>query len=184
MSSSTHGKESDREINWEIVEYGRRYATVGFPGGEWCLDASSANDGSRSYTLHPAGCCRGVAISGQHGLYHAIDLATAYLREVRGSGMGDRGRNGKGAPVYTEHMNVKLTPEQAAAIRASGDPDSTWVRKAVEERLEREWMWPKGKTFGELTPDARRLAARQAAGTLQAELTANAEAIGRALDGE
>lgn len=55
---------------------------------------------------------------------------------VRGSGnMVDRGRNGKGAPVYTEHMNVKLTPEQAAAIRASGKPDSTWIREAVEDRL-------------------------------------------------
>ena len=54
---------------------------------------------------------------------------------VRGADVGDRGRNGKGAPVYTEHMNVKLTPEQAAAIRASGIPGSTWIREAVEDRL-------------------------------------------------
>ena len=59
------------------------------------------------------------------------------IRWTRGSDMGDRGRNGKGAPVYTEHMNVKLTPEQAAAIRASGDADSTWIREAVQERLSR-----------------------------------------------
>lgn len=54
---------------------------------------------------------------------------------VKEADMVDRGRNGKGAPVYTEHMNVKLTPEQAAAIRASGKPDSTWIREAVEDRL-------------------------------------------------
>lgn len=60
---------------------------------------------------------------------------------ARESDMVDRGRNGKGAPVYTEHMNVKLTPEQAAAIRASGKPDSTWIREAVEDRLKHERTW-------------------------------------------
>lgn len=44
------------------------------------------------------------------------------------------------------------------------------------------WTWPEGKTFGELTPAERVIAARQAGERLEAELTANAEAIGRVLD--
>ena len=37
-----------------------------------------------------------------------------------------------------------LTPEQAAAIRASGEPDSTWIREAVESRLKHERTWADG----------------------------------------
>jgi hypothetical protein len=48
------------------------------------------------------------------------------------------GKNGKGEPVYTEHMNVKLTKDQAAAIRASGEGDSPWIRDAVQMRLDAE----------------------------------------------
>lgn len=68
-------------------------------------------------------------------------------RWVSASGVdvADRGRNGKGAPVYTVHMNVKLTPEQAAVIRASGKPDSTWIREAVESRLKHERAWADGE---------------------------------------
>jgi hypothetical protein len=36
---------------------------------------------------------------------------------------------------YNVHKNVKLTQEQAAAIEASGEPDSQWIREAVEMRL-------------------------------------------------
>lgn len=36
---------------------------------------------------------------------------------------------------YSVHKNVKLTPEQATAIEASGEPDSQWIREAVEMRL-------------------------------------------------
>lgn len=43
------------------------------------------------------------------------------------------------------------------------------------------WTWPEGKTFGQLTPAEKRLAAQQAGARLQAELTANAEAIGRVM---
>lgn len=49
------------------------------------------------------------------------------------------GRNGKGDPTYTVHMNVRLTPEQAALIRASGEADSPWIREAVQQRLDREY---------------------------------------------
>ena len=67
-----------------------------------------------------------------------VDHHVVSWSSVKEADMVDRGRNGKGAAVYTEHMNVKLTPEQAAAIRASGKPDSTWIREAVEHRLKHE----------------------------------------------
>jgi hypothetical protein len=41
--------------------------------------------------------------------------------------------------------------------------------------------WPPGKTFGELTPDQRRAATRQAAARLQDELARNADAISAVL---
>jgi hypothetical protein len=44
------------------------------------------------------------------------------------------------------------------------------------------WTWPEGKTFGQLTPEEKRKASRQAGHRLQAELTASAPAIARALD--
>lgn len=37
---------------------------------------------------------------------------------------------------YTEHMNVKLTKAQAAAIRRSGETDSQWLREAAQMRLD------------------------------------------------
>lgn len=49
------------------------------------------------------------------------------------------GRNGKGEATYTVHMNTRLTPDQAAAIRASGEADSQWIRDAVQQRLDREY---------------------------------------------
>jgi hypothetical protein len=52
---------------------------------------------------------------------------------------GKGGRNGKGDPVYTEHMNVRLTKEQAAMVRESGETDSQWIREAVQQRLDREY---------------------------------------------
>lgn len=39
------------------------------------------------------------------------------------------------ADRYTVHKNVRLTPGQGAAIEASGEPDSQWIREAVEMRL-------------------------------------------------
>lgn len=39
---------------------------------------------------------------------------------------------------YNIHANAKLTQEQKAAIAASGESESQWIREAVEERLERE----------------------------------------------
>lgn len=39
---------------------------------------------------------------------------------------------------YTTHANVKLTVEQKEAIERSGEPESQWIREAVEARLERE----------------------------------------------
>jgi len=41
-------------------------------------------------------------------------------------------------PEFPEHANVKLTAEQKAKINESGDPESTWIRQAIVERLERE----------------------------------------------
>jgi DNA-binding transcriptional regulator LsrR (DeoR family) len=57
---------------------------------------------------------------------------------VKEADVADPSRNGKGDPRYTVHMNVKLTPEQAAVIRASGQPESTWIREAVERALDGE----------------------------------------------
>jgi hypothetical protein len=42
--------------------------------------------------------------------------------------------------------------------------------------------WPAGKTFGELTPEQKRAAQRRASDQLSAELTANADAIGKIMD--
>lgn len=44
-----------------------------------------------------------------------------------------------------------------------------------------DWTWPEGKTFGELTPDEKRLAAQRAGAQLEAELTANVDAISRVM---
>jgi hypothetical protein len=44
------------------------------------------------------------------------------------------------------------------------------------------FTWPAGKTFGELTPEQKRAAIRQAAARLQDELTRNAAAISAVLD--
>jgi hypothetical protein len=37
--------------------------------------------------------------------------------------------------VYSVHKNVRLTADQGALIEASGEPDSQWIREAVEMRL-------------------------------------------------
>jgi hypothetical protein len=43
------------------------------------------------------------------------------------------------------------------------------------------FVWPAGKTFGELSPAERRAAGRQAAARLERELVANADAIAEVL---
>lgn len=53
-------------------------------------------------------------------------------------------------------------------------------RKHARER--QASAWPAGKKFGELTPDQKSAAVRRATTALAAELTANADAIGRVLD--
>lgn len=65
-------------FTWKIVEYGKRYETDGVPGGEWQLDPPS---GDGPYTLHPAGSCRCVKISGQLSLYPVLDVATEFIKE-------------------------------------------------------------------------------------------------------
>jgi len=52
---------------------------------------------------------------------------------------------------------------------------------ACEDNRPVDWA---DRKFGELSPDEKRRAARQAGQQLSAELTANAEAIGRIMDGE
>lgn len=65
------------EFTWKIVFCGRLYETVGVAGGEWHLMPGAGF----TYTLCPVDSCRGVEISGQHGLYYAIDIATAFIKE-------------------------------------------------------------------------------------------------------
>lgn len=38
--------------------------------------------------------------------------------------------------TYTVHKNVKLSRDQAAVIDASGEPDSQWIREAVQRRID------------------------------------------------
>lgn len=45
-----------------------------------------------------------------------------------------------------------------------------------------EWTWPAGKTFGQLTADEKRMAAQRAGAQLEAELTANVDAISRIMN--
>lgn len=40
--------------------------------------------------------------------------------------------------LYDKHANVKLTAEQLAYIQASTQAISTWIREAVEDRIEKE----------------------------------------------
>jgi hypothetical protein len=40
--------------------------------------------------------------------------------------------------LYVKHANVKLTIEQLAYIEASTQATSTWIREAVEDRIEKE----------------------------------------------
>jgi hypothetical protein len=39
---------------------------------------------------------------------------------------------------YTIHANTKLNSEQKKAIDQSGEPESQWIREAIQERLDRE----------------------------------------------
>ena len=51
-------------------------------------------------------------------------------------------------------------------------------------KTEPDLAWPPGKTFGELTPAQRQAAIRRTARQLEAELQANAAAIGRIMDAD
>ena len=103
----------------------------------WCTTTDVAN----ALGITPAVARRTLRDLHKQGL--VLKDAATHVARWSSAGGTDNGRNGKGAPVYTVHMNVKLTPEQAAAIRASGKPDSTWVREAVELRLKFERLWLK-----------------------------------------
>lgn len=39
---------------------------------------------------------------------------------------------------YSLHANVKLTAEQKAVIEQSGEPESQWIRGAVQDRIDKE----------------------------------------------
>lgn len=47
--------------------------------------------------------------------------------------------------------------------------------------MSNEWTWPEGKTFGQLTPAEKQLAARKAGAQLERELQAMAPAIERVM---
>jgi hypothetical protein len=40
--------------------------------------------------------------------------------------------------AYNQHANVKLTAEQKAVIEASGEPESQWIREAIQMRIDQE----------------------------------------------
>lgn len=43
-----------------------------------------------------------------------------------------------GDEAYSHHANVKLNQEQIDYIYDSGEPISTWIRDAIQERIDNE----------------------------------------------
>jgi hypothetical protein len=55
-----------------------------------------------------------------------------------GVGWPDSGEHPDYRGFYSKHANVKLSPEQKEAIARSGQPESEYIREAVQMRLDRE----------------------------------------------
>jgi hypothetical protein len=55
--------------------------------------------------------------------------------------------------LYKQHANVKLTEEQLTYIETSGEATSTWIREAVEDRINKE-------TKAHLRAEARKILLR------------------------
>jgi hypothetical protein len=54
---------------------------------------------------------------------------------------------------YSEHANVKLSPEQKEAIARSGQPESEYIREAVQMRLDREGVYACPECLNATTDD-------------------------------
>lgn len=55
--------------------------------------------------------------------------------------------------AYNRHANVKLTADQKAAIEASGEPESQWIREAIQMRIDQEAHYTNRRAHGTANDD-------------------------------
>jgi hypothetical protein len=81
--------------------------------------------------------------------------------------------------VHSRARTVAAWGSEVTTVRFQETTSVAAQRKRAEIKDKVDWA---GRTFGQLTADEKRRAARQAGAQLSTELTANAEAIGAVLE--